>query len=204
MLDILVTSRVRLKVLCLFVLNPDEKFYLRQVARELGEPVNSVRIELERLVNGGLIVRLADNNRAYFSFNKHYRYAAYLTKMISNMQEEAPLCQLTDFKRKRWLETELHKLVSEITTKYLPQKIILYGSLSTGKIKSTSDIDIIIVKDTDKIYYDRIRELVKLCDYNVGVDILIYTPSEFEQMKKNKFFREEILMKGTILYDKAA
>lgn len=204
MLDTLVTSRVRLKVLCLFVLNPNEKFYLRQAAREIGEPVNSVRIELERLVKGGLIAKLAENNRPYFRFNKHYRYATYLTKMISNMQEETPLCQLTDFKRKRRLEAELKRLVSEITAKYRPQKIILYGSLSTGKVKSTSDIDIVVVKDTDKVYYDRIRELVSLCDYSVGLDILIYTPSEFEHMKKNKFFREEILTKGKILYDKAA
>ncbi|MFZ4648982.1 MAG: hypothetical protein ACOYMB_05165 [Patescibacteria group bacterium] len=61
MLTKLFGSQARVKLLKIFVLNQDEKFYLRQLARDLKMQVNSIRRELESLQSFGLLV--ADEHR---------------------------------------------------------------------------------------------------------------------------------------------
>lgn len=107
--------------------------------------------------------------------------------------------------RQKLLEKNIKKIVSSLKEKYKPEKIILFGSYAGGRLTSTSDIDLLIVKKTTKNFYDRLREVVTLCDYEVGVDFLVYTPEEFkEEAKNNLFFKKEILEKGKVIYDAAA
>lgn len=49
MLDSLITSKTRIKLLLKFFLNPETEAYLRELAKEFGESTNSIRIELNRL-----------------------------------------------------------------------------------------------------------------------------------------------------------
>lgn len=55
MLNTLFGSQARVKILKTFLLNPDEQYYIRQLARDLKLQVNSVRRELENLENFGLL-----------------------------------------------------------------------------------------------------------------------------------------------------
>jgi len=56
MLEKLFGSSTRVKILKLLLLHPEEKYYIRQLARELKSQVNSIRRELENLENFGLLV----------------------------------------------------------------------------------------------------------------------------------------------------
>ncbi|MEI7451826.1 MAG: hypothetical protein WCK37_01330 [Candidatus Falkowbacteria bacterium] len=56
MLDVFFGSKARVKLLKLFFLNPDESYYLRQIARDLDLQVNSVRRELKSLESFGVLV----------------------------------------------------------------------------------------------------------------------------------------------------
>lgn len=56
MLSHLLGSKARVKILKLFLLNTEEKYYIRQIARDLGLQVNSVRRELENLEKFGLLL----------------------------------------------------------------------------------------------------------------------------------------------------
>ena len=49
MLDSLITSKTRLKLLMKFFMNPGTRAYLRELAKEFNESTNSIRIELNRL-----------------------------------------------------------------------------------------------------------------------------------------------------------
>ena len=55
MLDSLVTSKTRIKLLLKFFINPGTKAYLRELAKEFGESTNSVRLELNRLTKANLL-----------------------------------------------------------------------------------------------------------------------------------------------------
>ncbi|MFN0118047.1 MAG: nucleotidyltransferase domain-containing protein [Elusimicrobiota bacterium] len=110
-----------------------------------------------------------------------------------------------DNKRKKELQINLKRVLKDLTTKYKPERIILFGSFASGKIHSFSDIDLLIVKKTKKKYFDRIREIVGLCEYDIGIDFLVYTPQELKhELKQNSFLKDEILLKGKVLYHAAA
>ena len=55
MLDTIITSKTRIKLLMKFFLNPGNSSYLRRLATEFGESTNGVRIELNRLKDAGLL-----------------------------------------------------------------------------------------------------------------------------------------------------
>lgn len=104
--------------------------------------------------------------------------------------------------RKLLLQNELEKDIELLKNKYDPDKIILFGSLGSGKIKEWSDIDLIIIKNTDKSFYERIKEILLLLRPKVGMDIFVYTPEEFNEMKERLFIKEEVLRKGRVVYEK--
>ncbi len=82
-----------------------------------------------------------------------------------------------------------------------PEQILLFGSLVGKQLDEWSDIDLIIVHQTKLPFYQRIKQALKLIRPKVGVDLLIYTPEEFTRLsQERRFFRDEVLDKGTILY----
>lgn len=106
--------------------------------------------------------------------------------------------------RRALLEAELARYVELLREHYHPEQIILFGSLAEGTIHEWSDIDLLIVKDTDQRYLDRIREVLLLLHPRLGVDIVVYTPREFATMKEsNLMVQEEIIAKGKVLYERS-
>jgi excisionase family DNA binding protein len=100
------------------------------------------------------------------------------------------------------IKKECTRLINLIRENYNPEKIILFGSLAHGK-SNAKDIDLLIVKKTNKRFYDRLREVAMIAKAKVPVDILVYTPEEVEQERvSNIFFQEEILKKGKVVYEK--
>ena len=86
---------------------------------------------------------------------------------------------------------------------YSPQRIILFGSVSKGKEDEASDIDLLIVKQTNKPFHQRIKEVLDLID-SVKVEPLVFTPEEIkERLTMKDFFIARILKEGKVLYEKA-
>lgn len=105
--------------------------------------------------------------------------------------------------RRAFLEAELARYVQILRERYAPQRILLFGSLASGEVGEWSDIDLVVVKETDRKFLDRIREVMQLLRPRVGMDILVYTPEEFAQLSQERpFVREEILHKGRVLYER--
>jgi DNA-binding transcriptional ArsR family regulator len=72
MLDSLITSKTRVKLLLKFFLNSKTKSYLRNLEQEFGESSNAIRVELNRLEGAGLLSSEVEGNRKYFFANiKH-------------------------------------------------------------------------------------------------------------------------------------
>jgi len=59
-------------------------------------------------------------------------------------------------------------------------KIALFGSLFTGDIHEYSDVDLVVIKNSQKGFYERLKEVVLLVMSRRGADILVYTPEEAE------------------------
>lgn len=78
----------------------------------------------------------------------------------------------------------LEEIVRIIRDDYGPvEQIILFGSAARGDMDEYSDVDLIVVKKTDKPFVQRLVEVPML---PVHADIFVYTPEEFERMKENE------------------
>ncbi len=103
------------------------------------------------------------------------------------------------------LKTELSRIVDVLKKRYRPEKIILFGSFANGEIHGCSDIDLVIIKDTKEHFMDRLHTVSSLTRPSVGVNFIVYTPKEAQDMidQNHYFFVDEILKKGSILYERA-
>ncbi len=96
------------------------------------------------------------------------------------------------------LKKSTEKIVKELSGKV--EKITLFGSYP-GKADLFTDLDILIIMKTEKSFLERMKELYSLLALPVDVDILCYTPAEFERIKHRGFFKK-ILENGIVLYEK--
>ena len=69
MLDSLITSKTRIKLLLKFFLNTSTHAYLRGLADEFGESTNALRLELNHLENAGLLKAENKGNRKVYHAN---------------------------------------------------------------------------------------------------------------------------------------
>jgi predicted nucleotidyltransferase len=105
--------------------------------------------------------------------------------------------------RSSLLQSELRRYLRILRTHYQPERVILFGSLAAGSSGEWSDIDLVIIKETNRRFLDRSKEVIQLLKPLVGIDILVYTPTEMEQLSRDRgFVRSEIQGKGKIIYER--
>ena len=82
MIDALFGSKTRVKLLHLFLNNPNRAFYVREITRKIDEQINSVRRELSNLLSIGIITSDNTNNRLYYEVNQKFEhYEALFTRL---------------------------------------------------------------------------------------------------------------------------
>lgn len=195
MITILGHSSINLKLLYFFFSALKPRFYLRELSRQLKHPAGSLQRPLRQLEEEGILESSKEGPLKFFTLNEHYPYFLELKSVI--LRE----------RRRRALEKDLKKLMTRLRKSYKPQKVILFGSLASGRVSPDGDLDLLIVKkNVPQRYWDRLKEMVPLVkDCQVGVDFVIWKPEELErEMDRNFFLRDEILKKGKILYERAA
>lgn len=207
MLDLLIKSAVRRKILGLFAINSDQELYAGQVAKEIDESPHATGLELAYLTKSQFLKKVEKGQHIFYQWNKAHPYASLLQETIVKMCEggNGEMLSLRDLQRHQELQKNLDHVLEDLKKYYDPEKVILFGSLATGRVGPYSDIDLVVIKKTSLPYFKRIRQLVELLDYDVGIDFFVYTPEEFaEAVQIKPFFSKEILKKGKILYEKAA
>lgn len=85
MLNDLFISKVRVKMLQLFMLNPMTMFHVREIVRQVDEEINAVRRELQRMEKGGMVRSEWRANRRYYEFKKEYLFYPELLAMMNKI-----------------------------------------------------------------------------------------------------------------------
>ncbi|MBI3342957.1 hypothetical protein HY032_02280 [Candidatus Gottesmanbacteria bacterium] len=82
LLEDLIISRVRVKMLSLFLSNPGSMFHVRDIVRKVDEEINAVRRELAHMEKGGLVTKEQRANRLFYTFRKDYPLYYELIELI--------------------------------------------------------------------------------------------------------------------------
>ena len=138
MLDSLITSKTRIKLLMKFFLNPGTRGYLRELASEFGESTNSVRVELNRLSHAKIISSETVGRTIEYHANASHSLFKELRDLV---QKYAGVDQLVE---------TLIKVIGDVNTAYL------VGDYALGI--DSGLIDIILIGSINKQELDRIAE----------------------------------------------
>lgn len=98
--------------------------------------------------------------------------------------------------------TGLEEIVERLAEKYDPDRIILFGSHARGQGREGSDLDLLIVKETDQRPIDRHMEVERLLsDRRIPLDVFVYTPREvWDLYAAGSTFIEEVIESGRVVY----
>jgi len=89
-------------------------------------------------------------------------------------------------------QEQINEITKRIVRKFKPQRIILFGSYANGTPTEQSDLDLLIIKDSEfpsRLQNRKVRKI--LSGLRVPVDVIVKTPEEFQTYK-------DII--GTIIY----
>ena len=101
--------------------------------------------------------------------------------------------------------SKINNIALEIANKFNPEQIILFGSYAKGTQNLSSDIDLLIIQDTDLPKYKRGIDIrMSLIGNKLPFDILVYTRIEFELEKNDKYsFLFSAIKNSKILYERS-
>jgi len=163
MLETLITSKTRIKLLTKFFLNPQAKAYLRGLEDAFGESSNSVRLELNRFEQSGLLSSSMEGNRKVYTANiSHPLYPD-----IHNILRK---------------HLGIDHIIEEVTKKLGQiEQVWLSGEFAKGN--NCNIIDLLLVgSDIDCDYLEQLK--IKAAGLiNRTIILTIFTPSAFVEMK---------------------
>jgi predicted nucleotidyltransferase len=102
-------------------------------------------------------------------------------------------------RRRSVLEAELEQI-----RRALPglgvRRALLFGSLARQEVRGQSDLDLILIADTDEPFVERCARFYTALAPRIGLDLLVYTQTEFEALKDRPFFRHA-LRDAVVIYE---
>ena len=176
MIETLISSKTRIKLLLKFFLNSKTKAYLRSLEGEFGESTNAIRLELNKLEKAGMLSAELEGNKKVFTANTKHP----LFKEIHNIIRK-------HIGLDRIIETVVERL-GEV------EKVYLVGEFSRGL--DSDIIDLIFIGNIDQAYLiNLIAKAEQLV--NRKIRYLIYSEKELEKINWENFKPEPLLIWST-------
>ena len=98
----------------------------------------------------------------------------------------------------------LDDMVRRIVQRFHPWKIVLFGSQAHGQPTVDSDVDLLVVMDSDEPPLARIPRVAEAAHVPyLPMDVIVRTPAEIEErLRMGDFFLAGILDRGKVLYER--
>ena len=189
MIDSLFGSKTRVKLLHLFLNNPEKSFYVREITRMIDEQINSVRRELANMVSVGIVQQDAIGNKLYYSVNEDYPYIKPLAAIFSDKNTEDGMGTASGVSWKDSLGRMRGLRLA-----------IISGKLVVG---SSSSVDLLLVGDDMSAV--TIKNLVKKIEKDRKIEInyavISYDDFYYRMSVKDRFIMDIIRNKHSVLVD---
>lgn len=159
MLDTLITSKTRLKLMLKFFLNPGTRAYLRALSDEFGDSTNSIRVELNRFEEAGMLSSEEEGNRKFFRANTRHPLFVDVHNMLRKF-------------------TGIDEIVEQILERLgNVRRVYVEGMLAEGK--ETDVIDLVLVSEGVNRAY--LTQLIDKVERHLGKHIRYVLLTEAEE-----------------------
>lgn len=163
----IIISKTRVKVLELFLTQPEEMYYVREITRKTKEEINAVRRELDRLMGVGLLRSEQRGNRLYYSVNEKYVFFQELQQIVVK-------------------DTGLGKKVRKLRKKLGTVNFVMFsGTFVRRKPVAQGEVDVLVIGD---IVLQELEALIKAEQEQLGREInyAVFSMEEFEFRKQRR------------------
>jgi hypothetical protein len=189
MIDALFGSKTRVKLLHLFLNNPNRAFYVREITRKIDEQINSVRRELANMLSIGIIKSENSNNRLYYEVNQDYPHYAPLHAIFADGGLESEVVK--DVDGNDWAKRL--KPLGDVRV------AVLSGQLVHG---SNSEVDVLLAGNINKTQAKKfITELEEDESKSLNYTMMSYEDFYYRLSIKDRFVTTAIGGKHTVLVD---
>ncbi len=159
MLDTLVSSKTKIKLLLKFFLNSNNTAYLRNLETEFGESTNAIRLELNKFEESGLLNSYSESNKKIFKANTKHPLYPEINSIIRKY-------------------IGIDKIIDSIVSRLgEPDHVWLVGNLARGLNSDTIELKIL-----GKVDKDYLEELVQKVEQTINKKLLIELVSEVESL----------------------
>ena len=167
MIETLISSKTRIKLLLKFFLNSSTTAYLRSLSDEFNESTNSIRLELNKFEKAGFLDSYSESNKKVFKVNTKHPLFKDINSIVLKL---VGLDHVIDYVLQRVGNLE---------------KVYLVGSLSQGK--DSENIDLVLVGD---INHEFLMELINKAEKKIHKKI------NYISFKEPEFKLSDITEKG--------
>ncbi len=165
MIETLISSKTRIKLLIKFFLNSNNASYLRNLEEEFGESTNGIRLELNKFEKAGFLNSYAEGNKKMFTANTQHPLFKDINRIIMKI---VGVEYVMDY---------ILQHVGQLECVYL------VGELAKGQNSDTIEIILIGMNINQQFLNEQVDKAEK--KINKKIQYLIFTSEEFEQ-NKNK------------------
>lgn len=173
MLETLISSKTRIKLLLKFFLNSSTTAYLRSLESEFGESSNAIRMELNKMEEAGMLKSFMNGNKKMYQANEQYP----LFREIHNiLLKTIGIDQIID------------KVINRLGA---VKQVFLVGEFAKGI--DSPIIDLLIIGEVDKQY---LLELAEKAEELISRKIryLVYGTEEFESLRNSGHYQDALLL----------
>jgi len=171
MLNELFSSKARVKILRLFLLNPKNKYYQREIALKTVLPIRAVQREMEKLGKIGIFSKEEDGNRHYYSINAS---CPVIPELKALFLKTAGLGE--------YLKEYFSKGKNGIRVAFI------YGSYAKDRENASSDIDVFVIGGISARELSGITSKIGR-EFGREINYVLYTEKEFQKKQKDHFIR---------------
>ena len=186
MIDSLFGSKTRVKLLHLFLNNPEKSFYVREITRMIDEQINSVRRELANMVSVGIVQQDAIDNKLYYSVNEDYPYIKPLAAIFSDKNTEGGMGAASSVSWKDSLGRMRGLRLA-----------IISGKLVVG---SSSAVDLLLDMSAVTIK-NLVKKIEKDRKIEINYAVISYDDFYYRMSVKDRFIMDIIRNKHSVLVD---
>lgn len=194
MIDALFGSKTRVKLLHLFLNNPGQPFYVREITRKIDEQINSVRRELSNMLEVGIITSDSSDNKLYYQVNQRYEYFMPLRAIFGDLKNDSSNASPVS------MDSIVREYVPIVQATAGLRLVVFAGILVRG---SSSSVDVLLV---GSIVAPKAKALIKMVEKAEGRDInysvLSYDEFYYRLSVRDKFITEILSSKYTVIVDK--
>jgi hypothetical protein len=173
MIEALISSKTRIKLLLKFFLNSSNKAYLRGLEEEFGESTNAIRLELNKLEQVGMITSDVQGNKKYFKANTKHPLFFDLNSII---------------RKYVGIDTIIENVISQLGE---VERVYLTGEFAKGNNNHIIDLEFVGIVN---IKY--LTELIQKAEVLVKRKIryVVYSPAEYADLKNKDAGYEKLLI----------